>query len=85
LPKLHATCKTDFEKLTLAVGVKGGNLVNCFVNYVSQNDKKNSVRDAVGEYLKPERTGLSRQKRTGNPLQNFRDNVSRLIQIFGKK
>jgi len=85
LPKLHATCKMDFEQLSLADGVKGSNFVNCFVNYVSQNDKKSSVRDTVGEYLKPERTGLSRQKRTGNPLQNFRDNVSRLIQIFGKK
>merc|ERR1711973_529943 len=93
LPKLHAACKMDFEQLSLADGVKGGNFVNCFVNYVSQNDKKTSVvRDAVEEYLKPERTGLSRQKRTGNLLQNFvgnlnalRDNVNARIRRFGKK
>merc|ERR1711962_165207 len=61
LPKLHATCKMDFEQLTLADGVKGGNFVNCFVNYVIQNDmvgpnnkhalQKSSVRDAMEEYL----------------------------------
>merc|ERR1719477_122742 len=78
LPKLHATCKMDFEQLSLADGVKGGNFVNCFVNYVIQNDKKSSVRDAMEEYLKPERTGLSRQKRTGNLLQNFVDNLNAL-------
>merc|ERR1711962_1165759 len=89
LPKLHAACKMDFEQISLAGGVKGGNFFACFVNFVSQNDKKSSVRDAVEEYLKPERTGLSRQKRTGNLLRNLRDNfvnnVNNLIGRFGKK
>merc|ERR1711962_1915846 len=92
LPKLHATCKMDFEQHTLAGGVKSGNFVNCFVNYVMQNDKKSSVRDAMEEYLKPERTGLSRQKRTGNLLRNLRNRVNSRVNAvrsslrrFGKK
>ena len=31
------------------------------------------------------RTGLSRQKRTGNLVQNFRDNVNAILARFGKK
>jgi len=85
LPNLHKACKLEIEQLTLGNIEEGGQVFACFSNFVNYNDKNGEVRSAVKEYLQQQRTGLSRQKRTGNLLQNFRDNVNALLQRFGRK
>merc|ERR1712181_153247 len=86
LPNLHKACKLEIEQLTLGnIEILGGGVFACFSNYVNFNDKNGEVRSAVKEYLQQQRAGLSRQKRTGNLLQNFRDNVNALLQRFGRK